>query len=428
MCGSCGVVLPWRLPTPLAVASVALAALLLAVGLQVAGARSERRELESESRAMAAARAGQVEETLALLGSLEESRARPIRQALLSRLVSEFSSVAGEETAVVVAHGRADRLIATHGESWPALVEALEPVVARLRVQREVARLLVPLRSEAGQAGLDLDAYEARLRAAGTEARRLGDLAARELSRGVRPAWDEAVVSLARSEARAGRVLAAGGILERVFPLPASRDAIAVRPLREGAVPVGSPQAQISALEDAHLARDLDGLRLGVRARAGLAWPADSVSRLERALPVACRALASLAAEAAREAEEPERRVELLLDAVTCDELLPPSFLVEARAAIAEGRIVVAERGGILPPPVSVGGRGDWLVRLSCAAQAAGSFSVAREALRLVESEGALEAGLACGSWEAPELRTVRATWPALDYPRLSGPIGEELP
>jgi hypothetical protein len=417
----------------LAVAGVLSALLLGLLGWQVRDAFHERADAARIAEARAAAASGSVDRTLRLLSAVDAKRARPVRTLLLAALVAELDAAASRapgDPVLAAAHRRADELIAAHGAAWPALLRALEPVAAGLRAKHEIARLLDPVRVASADAAIGLDELDSILRAGEREARRLGDEAAREFSRAVEPVWLARLVVEARAEVRAGRPAAAVAILERTGPIPWVVAVVAGEAphVREGGRAAGTPAERLFALEEALRLRDLEALRRGVRVRPDATWPADAAARLEDELPRTCRALASLAAESAASAAEPGDRLGLLLEAVTCDEVLPPPFVEQARAAIAWERVAWAEAGGRLPSPSELLGDEHLLARLACAADEAGRPDLVRAALRGLEGPDALAAGLGCGRWEAPMPERARPAWPRLDYPWDSVGAGEEHP
>lgn len=432
-CGSCGRTLPLRVPFPLLLAVVVASVLIASLGLGLQRVASERRARSVLEQALAEARASRVDEALALTRDLDPAGDRDVRSLLIASVVRDLERALEPGTSpalVESAHRRADDLVAGHGESWPDLVRALEPITTRLRSRREVSQLVAPLRAAATEGGADLEAFSARLMRAEREARRLGDEAARTFSLEAAPAWDEAVLTAARASARAGRMQAARASLDSPGPLGPSAKAVAGPPRRssESPGPTGKAEDLLATLRAASRDRDLEGLRWGVRLRAEPAWSTDQAGQLERELPTACRALASLAADRARDAAEPETRLALLLDAVTCDELLPSAFLARAHAAIARERVARAEGGGPWPDPQSLGGDESLLVRLACAADSAGRPGLTRSALRASSTPSGLAAGLSCDRWTTEPIESEPAAWPALDYPSLATGEGEESP
>ena len=135
----------------------------------------------------------------------------------------------------------------------------------------------------------------------------------------------------------------------------------------------------------------------------------------------ACQALASLGAERAAEAIDPEVRAQALLAAMTCDEVLPRDFLAAGRAALAETLVEAARRGGSLEDAllawndVASPRRDRDLAALGCLAEARGAHATAVVAWSRITSPQAL--GLLARCRDEPVEAMPPPTLPALAYP-----------
>lgn len=409
-CGRCGGALPRRLSATLIAAAAALAALAVVLALVLAalwgGRTAERRQAELE----ALARDGRLSELAERLTASEAGAAE--RARLAGSVARRLGAAAGgEPDAVAAAWAKGDELLAAQAERWPELPRALAPVLERLGEQRRADREAEELEALVERSRPSLTELEAAWRAAAERARRWSPEAAERWARRVAPLWDRARLAAARAALPTGSPAAVRRLLQRPSPAVLLEGRSPPGPAVTGARadPAPQPPVQESPEEAIELVRaatregGLEELRLAVRVRAAESWGAGERVRLDEALVEACEALARSAAVRALSAASAVERVPLLLEALTCDETLPPELRRRALAALAMAELEAAEQGGAPPPPpdslrARLGPelREAALARLACVAERRGRPGEAVESLLALEDPARLAAALHC--------------------------------
>lgn len=429
-CGRCGEALPLRVPVPVIVAAGSLVVVLLGVAYLLVGALHSHRESAARDEISVLLAQGEPGKAVPLLETprTPSSDAGRLAQLIASKLAEPILAADRDDTlgraALDEAVERADALVDRHGEMLPELLPLLDQPVRRLQARLAARDLLAVAERLAAAPDPRPEVVERALETArAVAAAGPGDVAAAvdSLSREIR---SRATLVHARQVVgkRPDQALA---LLQRVAAGHVMPEISLLAPPGEPPPDLGRLPLldQVAAIRAAVVARDAGKLRGLVLLRAPAGWTASAAEELDREVERACRAVASLEAEAARTAFDPAERVDHLVAAMTCDELLPPDFLVDARLALADAFMDRARRGGDVEAAlaawaaVDAPGRERALAGIGCLAESRGDFEAAVSAWSRVTTRATLRLLADC-RLEARE-KIVPLPIPALDYPSL---------
>jgi hypothetical protein len=337
----------------------------------------------------------------------------------------------------------ADRLLVVHSEDLPELASVLEAPLSRLQQQRLSRELAAPAFAAASVRPPDAKAMRQAVEAAERRASDAPAAVRRLVAELCREATDQGAIAMARQLARDGRPAQARKLLRRraaerdeqalpasapATPAPAVGVALASAAAVQADMDMSqrSPAEQLRFARKALVSRDLADLRGVVTLRAGEGWPADLARAMDDHVHAACEAVASLEATAASAEARPGERARLWLEALTCDEVLPPPFVEAARTQAAAGFLAAALAGGDVEPAAAAWSalpetpeRDQALATLALLSESRGLPSRALDLWSVVDSEAVFTQALAQPEPAAAlaALPPLETTPPAVAYP-----------
>ena len=440
-CGSCAGVLPSRWPRALVGGLLTAAVVGASLGLVAWAAWTDASRARLTSRTAELIGLGRAAEAVPHLPPVPRTSsgdplprtgaplvlARRVAAALAAPVLEVDADAAASPERVADAALAADRLVSEHADLLPEIVDLLDAPGRRLADRRRALEALAAASEKAAAArraddlGAVAQAVRTLLAAMSSSSPEVHD----DLERRGAELVNGATLQVARESLRAKKPKDAVSLL--------AQRAAALRPRARAAVArrdVEPPPADLQPSEALQLVRTaLDGhdaaaLAAAVQLRADETWPAPLAASLEEHVTAACRALASVDAARAR-AAPPAARAELLLEAMTCDEVLPRPFLAEARRAVAAARLAAARDGDDVAAavdawlPLPGAERSQALAVLACLAEMRGDAGLAIRAWSALDAAELAKSFDCRGSLGDPPLLPP----PSLEYPLLPPPL-----